>query len=86
MRQIRNVFLPNLIRKLGWSSIMPATIYSDSQGALHLSSNANFSTSSKHLAIRFFNLKYIIRAGQVRIHYVRSLEQLADRLTKSCDR
>ncbi|CAM9763172.1 unnamed protein product, partial [Sphacelaria rigidula] len=79
-------YLFNLIRELGWSSIVPATIRSDSQGALQLSSNANFSTSSKHPAIRFFNLKNMIRAGQLRIHYVRSSEQLADLLTKSCDR
>ncbi|CAN0018345.1 unnamed protein product [Sphacelaria rigidula] len=50
-------YLLNLIRELGWSSILPATIYSDSQGALHLSSNTNFSTSSEHMAIRFFNFK-----------------------------
>ncbi|CAM9970128.1 unnamed protein product, partial [Sphacelaria rigidula] len=79
-------YLFNLIRELRRSSIKPATIYSDSQGALYLSSNANFSTSSKHLAIQFFNLKYMIRAGQLRINYVRSSEQLADLLTKSCDR
>ncbi|CAN0046118.1 unnamed protein product, partial [Sphacelaria rigidula] len=79
-------YLFNLIRELGWSSIEPGTIYSDSQGALHLSSNANFSTSSRHLAIRLFNLKDMIRAGQLRINYARSSEQLADLLTKSCDR
>ncbi|CAM9603224.1 unnamed protein product, partial [Sphacelaria rigidula] len=75
-------YLFNLIRELGWSSIEPAIIYSDSQGALHLSSNANFSTSSKHLAIHFFNLKGMIRAGRLRINCVRSPEQLADLLTK----
>ncbi|CAM9430022.1 unnamed protein product, partial [Sphacelaria rigidula] len=76
----------NLIRELRWPSIEPATIYSDSQAALHLSSNANFSTSSKYLAIRFFNSKAMLRAGQLRINYVRSSEKLADLLTKSCDR
>ncbi|CAM9364973.1 unnamed protein product, partial [Sphacelaria rigidula] len=75
-------YLFNLLRELGWSSSEPATIYSDSQDALHLSSNANFSTSSKHLAIRFLSLKDMIRAGQLRINYVRSSEQLADLLTK----
>ncbi|CAM9706495.1 unnamed protein product [Sphacelaria rigidula] len=78
-------YLFNPLRELEWSSIEPATIYSDSQGALHLSSNANFSTSSKHLAIWFFDLKDMIRAGQLRINYVRSSEQLADLLTKKCD-
>ena len=47
------VYLFNLLRELGWTSMEPATILSDSQGALHLSSNGNFSTNSKHLAIRF---------------------------------
>ncbi|CAN0099642.1 unnamed protein product [Sphacelaria rigidula] len=79
-------YLFNLIRELGWLSIEPATIYSDSQGVLHLSSNANFSTSSKHLAIRFFNLKDMIRAGQLSMNFVRSSEQLADLLTKKCDK
>ncbi|CAN0088792.1 unnamed protein product [Sphacelaria rigidula] len=79
-------YLFNIIQELGWSSVEPATIYSDSQGALRLSSNANFSTSSKHLAMRFFNLKGMVRAGQLRINYVRSSEQLANLLTKSCDK
>ena len=80
------VYLFNLLRELGWTSLEPATILSDSQGALHLSSNGNFSTSSKHLAIRFFNLKDMIRAGQLKVNYVKSSGQLADLCTKYCDR
>ncbi|CAM9284251.1 unnamed protein product, partial [Sphacelaria rigidula] len=79
-------YLFNLVKELGWSSMEPATIYSDSQGALPLSSNANYSSSSKHLAIRFYNLKDMIRAGQLKINHVRSGHQLADILTKFCSR
>ena len=80
------VYLFNLLRELGWTSMEPATILSDSQGALHLSSNGNFSTNSKYLAIRFFNLKDMIRAGQLKVNYVKSSGQLADLCTKYCDR
>ena len=80
------IYLFNLLRELGWSSIEPATIYSDSQGALHLSSNANYSTSSKHLAIRFFYLKDMIQTGQLKINHVKSGLQLADVFTKACSK
>ncbi|CAM9661499.1 unnamed protein product, partial [Sphacelaria rigidula] len=72
----------NLLRELGWSSIRPSIIFSDSQGALHLFSNANYRNESKHLAIRFFSLKDLITNGQITINYIRTTAQLADILTK----
>ena len=79
-------YLFNLLRELGWSSIQPPTILSDSQGALHLSSNANYRNESKHLAIRFFSLKDLITNGLIIINYVRTTNQLSDILTKHCER
>ncbi|CAM9476172.1 unnamed protein product, partial [Sphacelaria rigidula] len=75
-------YLFNLLRELGWSFMEPATIYSNSQGALHLSRNAIYSSSSKHLAIRFFNSKDMIWTGQLKSNHIRSGHQLADILTK----
>ncbi|CAN0051501.1 unnamed protein product, partial [Sphacelaria rigidula] len=79
-------YLFNLLRELGWSSIRPPIIFSDSQGALHLSSNANYRNESKHLAIRFFSLKDLITNGKITINYIRTIAQLADILTKHCER
>ena len=61
-------------------------MYSDWQGVLYLSSNANYSTSSKHLAIRFFYLKDMIQTGQLKINHVKSGLQLADVFTKACSK
>ncbi|CAN0003243.1 unnamed protein product, partial [Sphacelaria rigidula] len=75
-------YLFNLLRELGWSSIRPSIILSDSQGALHLSSNANYRNESKHLAIRFYSLKDLVNSGKITINYIRTTEQLADVLTQ----
>ncbi|CAN0030647.1 unnamed protein product, partial [Sphacelaria rigidula] len=77
-------YLFNLLRELGWSSIRPSIIFSDSQGALHLSSNANYRNESNNLAICFFSLKDLITHGKITINYIKTTEQLADILTKFC--
>ncbi|CAM9910756.1 unnamed protein product [Sphacelaria rigidula] len=78
-------YLFNLLRELGWS-LRPPTIFSDSQGALHLSLNANYSKKSKHLALRFYSLKDLINNDQVIVNHVRTSRQLADILTKYCEK
>ncbi|CAM9899595.1 unnamed protein product [Sphacelaria rigidula] len=60
--------------------------FSDSQGALHLSSNANYSNKSKHLAIRFYSLKDLINNDQLIVNHVRTGRQLADILTRYCEK
>ena len=80
------MYLLNLLRELGWMSIKTPTIFSDSQGALNLSSNSNYSTSSKHLAIKFYNLKDMIKNDLIIINHVKSQNQLADILTKYCEK
>ncbi|CAM9995648.1 unnamed protein product, partial [Sphacelaria rigidula] len=76
-------YLFNLLRELGWS-LRPPMIFSDSQGALHLSSNAIYSNKSKHLAIRFYSLKDLINNDQLIVNHVRTSRQLVDILTKYC--
>lgn len=80
------VYLFHLLREFRWSYIEPATFYSNSQGALYLSSKANYSSSRKHVKIRLFNLRDMIRTGQVRINHVLSGHQLSDILTKFCNK
>ncbi|CAM9971076.1 unnamed protein product [Sphacelaria rigidula] len=81
-----DTYLFNLLRELGWSSIQPPTIFSDSQGALHISSNANYSNKSKHLAIRFYSLKDRVNNDQLIVNYVSTSRQLADILIKYCEK
>lgn len=75
------IYLYNLLRELEWRPLKPPTIFSDPQGALHLSSNAKFSISNKHLAIRFYSLEDMIRNEQLLIIHVRSGDQPSDILT-----
>ncbi|CAM9807440.1 unnamed protein product, partial [Sphacelaria rigidula] len=60
--------------------------FSDSQRALHLSSNTNYSSKSKHLAIRFYSLKDFINNDQLIVNHVRTSRQLADILTNHCEK
>ncbi|CAM9835011.1 unnamed protein product, partial [Sphacelaria rigidula] len=79
-------YLFDLLPELGWSSIESASIYSDSQSAPNISSNTNYGSSSKHVAIMFFDLYDIIRTGKLKTNHVRSGHQLADILTKFCSK
>ncbi|CAM9113832.1 unnamed protein product [Sphacelaria rigidula] len=79
-------YLLNLLRDLGWSSIRPSTIFSDSQRALHLSSNFNYGSTSKHLAIIFYNLKRPTNNDHPMIHHFSTKGQHSDILAKYCER
>lgn len=54
----------------------------DNTGTLHIAGNSTYSSSTKHVALRFFFLKVPVKDGKITIHLVATQKQLADIGTK----
>ena len=52
---------------------------------MKFASNSKYSTSSKDLSIKHFNLKDMIKNDQIIINYVESQNKLVDIITKVCE-
>ena len=61
----------------------PVTVVSDDQGAIALAKNPIVSQRSKHIDIKYHNIRDIVQSGFVDLLYVPTNFNLADVLTKS---
>ena len=61
-------------------------MYEDNEGAKALAENPQGSHRSKHIDVRLYFLRGLVRLGQVKIHSVASAEQYADILPKPLGR
>ena len=59
-----------------------ATIYSDSQRAIHLCRNPVFHDRTKHVEVKYHFIKEKVDEGTLNIQYIHTAEQTADILTK----
>ena len=80
------LYLSGILGELGWPNFRSFRISSDNRGALLLSANDNYSNRSKHIAMRFAALRHWITDIIVITEFVSSKNQLADILTKFCDK
>lgn len=77
------VYLSNFMTELCFGKQFASiAINCDSQGALHVMGNRTYSSRTKHIALRFFYLRELIRDGRITIHHVSSTNMLADICTK----
>ena len=58
------VYLSNFLIELGFKTFSSAPINSDSTGALSVAGNAIFSSSTKHIALRFFFVRELIKRNK----------------------
>ena len=77
------VYLSNFMTELCFGKqFATIAIKCDSQGALHVMGNRTYSSRTKHIALRFFYVRELIRDGHITIHHVSSTNMLADVCTK----
>ena len=76
------VYLSNFMRELGFKTFGSVPINSDSTGALTVAGNAMFSSRTKHIALRYFFVRELIKRNEIRLHHQPSEKQLADLATK----
>ena len=77
MEEMNEVFYllilkPNLVCK----------VHEDNQSCIKMATRTKFSPRTKHVALKYHDIRYHVKSGSLDIHYRPTGEQLADILTK----
>lgn len=59
------VYLSNFMMELGFKAFRSVPVNCDSTGALHLGGNTTYSSMTKHIALRFFFLRELVKTGNI---------------------
>ena len=76
------VYLSNFLTELGLKDSSQVPIRSDSTGALSVAGNSMFSASTKHVALRYFFVRELVKKNNITLHYTPTKQMLADIATK----
>ena len=68
--------------ELGFKRFSTVPINCNNAGALHLRGNAKYSSRMKHIALRFFFLRELVKTVKITIHHLGTGKMLADVSTK----
>ena len=80
------LYFATLLGELGWADLRVFKLFADNRSSLTLASTANFSQRSRHIAVRYAALREWIQQGRVKLHFIASVNMLADICTKYCVR
>ncbi|CAB1120117.1 unnamed protein product [Ectocarpus sp. CCAP 1310/34] len=73
------IFCTNMMKELGFGSeFSSAPLFIDSTATLNVIGNQTFSGHTKHMALRFFYIRKIVKEGRISIHYIPTEDNLAD--------
>ena len=76
-------YLSNMMAELGFGKLSESVpLFGDHTGALHKAGNSTHSSRRKHVALRFFYFKELVKDSKITIHHVATQKQLADVGTK----
>jgi hypothetical protein len=67
---------------LGYPLPLPSQLYANNKSAIAISENPKFHQRVKHIDICFHFLRDLVEAGEIKIDYVPSEDNLADILMK----
>ena len=76
------VYLSNFLTELGLKDSSQVPIRSDSTGALSVAGNSMFSARTKHIALRYFFVRELVKKNKITLHYTPTKQMLADIATK----
>ena len=76
------MYLTNFLIELKITSFDSVPINCASTGAFYIARNSTHSSGTKHISLRFFFLRELIKSGKITIHYVATNAMLADCATK----
>lgn len=79
-------WLKSFLASLGVFHTRPMKLFCDNQAALHIASNPFFHERTEHIEIDCHFVREQLLAGNITTAYVRSIDQLADILTKALGR
>lgn len=78
-----NLCIKFLLKELGYSMIMPTTIYGDNQGAIQLTINHAQHKRTRHIDIKFHYVRDLETKGEIVISKIPTESMVADLLTKN---
>ena len=76
------VYLSNFLTESGLKDSSQVPIRSDSTGALSVAGNSMFSARTKHIALRYFFVRELVKKNKITLHYTPTKQMLADIATK----
>jgi hypothetical protein len=76
-------WLRNLLTDMGIRIIKPTQLWEDNQAAIALAKDARSGKRTKHIEVRHFYTRGVLRKGRAEIHYCNTKEMIADILTKA---
>ena len=71
-------YLSNFMLEPGFKSFSSVPINCDNTGGLYVAGNSTYSSRTKHIALRFFFFRELVKGGKITIHYVPTQQMLAD--------
>jgi hypothetical protein len=80
------IWLRRLTRELGFWDGQATTLWCDNQSAIKLTRNPLFHDKTKHFETDWHFTRQKVEDGTVRVHFIKTQDQLADILTKSLGR
>ena len=76
------VYLSNFLTELELKDPSQVPIRSNSTGALSVAGNSMFSARTKHIALRYFFVRELVKKNNITLHYTPTKQMLADIATK----
>ena len=74
--------MKTILRELGENVESPTVIYVDNQSAIKISENDTEHDRTKHIDIRHYYIRELIKSGEIKLKWLPTCEQLADIFTK----
>jgi hypothetical protein len=76
------VFVRRLLRDLGLAQLLPTPLYVDNSGAVELARDRKSCHRSRHVDRRYFKVRELVAAGELRVEHIDTSANVADLLTK----
>ena len=77
------VFCSSMLTELGFGKeFEQVPLHIDNTATLHVIDNRAFSSRTKHIALRFFYIRELVKGNKITSHYISTERQLADIGTK----
>ena len=76
------IYLSNFLMEVGFKTFFSVPINNDITRALSVAGNAMFSSRTKHIALRFFFVRELIKINKITLHHKPTQQMLGDIATK----
>ncbi|CAI7779066.1 unnamed protein product [Closterium sp. NIES-54] len=76
------LYLRELLEEAKLAELPNFTLFCDNQSAIRIANKSGFANRTKHIALRYFFVKYEIEKGRLKLSYCPTTEMAADYLTK----